>query len=117
MGCFTFLSTATVMVLSILLLLTTPVFVLRKFLSAIFTVLKIIHLNSFFAIPFSNARGLYAKRGCASDFPGEKSHARIPASSAEVHLPGCGPSNPPHSYPSCSLQIQFSLTSYVVLTF
>src|SRR5262245_39816979 len=36
MGCFTFRSTATVMVLSILLLFTTPILVLRKFLSTIF---------------------------------------------------------------------------------
>src|SRR5436190_13917200 len=36
MGCFTFLSTATVIVFVILLPVTTPILVLRKFLSAIF---------------------------------------------------------------------------------
>src|SRR5258708_3025647 len=63
MGCFTFLSTVTVMLFSILLLFTTPILVLRKFLSTIvlafsfFIISRNLHgpvTANFYSLPFNS---------------------------------------------------------------
>src|ERR1700754_492315 len=66
--------------------------------------------------PSSDERHPFSKSECSSGFPAVKWHARIPASSGAIHLPGYGPSDLFHSGPSGCLQNRFSLTSYDLLT-
>src|SRR5688572_13249788 len=114
------------MVFVILLLVTTPVLVLRKFLSTIVflfyalypglhrEIILLFKQHVFFAATlFSNAQGLYAMNGCSLDFPGVKWHVRIPVSSASVHPPGSWISGLSHSGLSGFLQNQSSLTLYL----
>src|SRR5688572_5368483 len=117
MGCFTFRSIATVMVFVILLLVTTPILVLRKFLSDIFLAFcfyppwRIRHFVLFFICCPAKSQWLMANcfsillnlsslilfltwqfhgvgRGLSSGSPAEKSNEQIEVSSTLTHLPG-----------------------------
>src|SRR5665647_2319232 len=85
-GCFTFLSTFTVMVLSILLLETTPVLTFLKFLSDIILFFRILYLIVFFLILFSCAPGLSLHRGCSLGSPKGKLNVQILISLIVTHL-------------------------------